>query len=45
MQKIGGVSFYLKYKFIQLPEQPLKLFMPIRVIKRPFLEGYKVARC
>lgn len=29
-------SFYLKYKFIQLPEQPLKLFMPIKVIKNAF---------
>lgn len=29
-------SFYLKFGFIQLPEQPLKLFMPMRVIKNAF---------
>ncbi|MDF3034652.1 MAG: hypothetical protein K0R76_1606 [Alphaproteobacteria bacterium] len=29
-------SFYLKYGFIQLPEQPLKLFIPMKVIKNTF---------
>lgn len=29
-------SFYLKYGFIQFPEQPLKLFIPMKVIKNTF---------
>ena len=29
-------SFYLNFGFIQLPEQPLKLFMPMKVIKNAF---------
>ena len=29
-------SFYLKYGFIQFPDQPLKLFIPMKVIKNLF---------
>lgn len=31
-----AVSFYKKYGFIQLPEQPLNMFLPIKVIKNLF---------
>jgi len=31
-----AVSFYKKYGFIEFPEKPLKLFIPIKVIKSPF---------
>lgn len=29
-------SFYLKYGFIQFPDQPLKFFIPMKVIKNLF---------
>jgi len=31
-----AVSFYKKYGFIEFPEKPLKLFIPIKVIKSAF---------
>jgi ribosomal protein S18 acetylase RimI-like enzyme len=31
-----AVSFYKKYGFIQLPEQPLNMFLPMKVIKNLF---------
>jgi ribosomal protein S18 acetylase RimI-like enzyme len=31
-----AISFYKKYGFIQLPEQPLNMFLPMKVIKNLF---------
>jgi len=32
----NAISFYKKYGFIQLPEQPLNMFLPMKVIKNLF---------
>lgn len=32
----NAISFYKKYGFIQLPEQPLNMFLPMKIIKNLF---------
>ena len=33
-----ATDFYKKYGFIQFPDQPLKLFIPVKVIKNTFVK-------